>query len=129
MYLEKITINSVDSLLTSDETKIDSWKVGKERDEFDLNWSQDLFQNIVYSTNKEYIINRKYMDIYFALASLGGIANVLITVGFILLRISIFNPQKEIDAFLYSNNSISNFFKKSQRGISITIKNTLTLYN
>ena len=86
IYLQPITISSDDGYVTSSTSIIKSWSVGTVLNDFDLNSQIDLFNITIFSTTLETQIFRYYMKIQDALSGLGGIVNVLLLIGTLLMK-------------------------------------------
>lgn len=111
LFIQKVTISDDDALIFTNKNVKDSWKQGTISKDLDFNSNVSLVGISIYSSNIETVIERKYMKIQDALSSLGGIVNVLISVGLLLLRLS---PFGGINLFL-SNQlfSFRNISKKN----------------
>ena len=103
LIIQQVNIVSDDGLYSSTNSSINSWKIGDLENDFDLNSQINLFDITLFSTKKVTNIKRTYMKIQEALSSLGGIVNVLISVGFILLHLI---PYNGFDVYL-SNHLFS----------------------
>ena len=108
--IEELVIESSDSLFLSRTQK--SWRLEDVNNDIDLNADVNLIEFTVYSSTNQHLMTRTYMSIYTALGSLGGIANILICVGFIILRLSPCSPEAQLDSLL--SNNLFSFKRKSE---------------
>lgn len=122
IYLKKVTISSDDGYLVSSDNKIESWKVGTIENDFDFNYQAEIVQIVLYSSNQEKYYKRTYMKVQEALSRLGGIVNVLISVGFILMKLAPYNGLNiSLSNHLFSFRNINETKKNNTENIMETI--------
>ena len=132
VYMNQMIINTDAGFLLDDWQEMRNWKSGEETDDFDFRKDSPTIARLtMFASNSEMTYSRQYLKIQEALASLGGILNFLILIGFILLKVI---PYKGINHNLANNlfsfptdSKISNDSKESpiRRQETLTKKTVL----
>lgn len=86
LMMDKMTVNSDVGFLWKEEKKIEDWKFGETIEDFDFLNQIALYELHLFSSDVERTYIRRYKKIQDALASLGGILNFFVVVGFFVLK-------------------------------------------
>lgn len=106
MNVQGLQVIDDDHLVLSNDHIKENWQFANNENDFDLNSEVELCEIDFYSINKVLKVNRSYMKLQQALSNLGGIINVMISVGFIFLQLIPFdNLGLTLSNHLYSFRS------------------------
>ena len=86
--LATMTVIDNDGLFVSNSKSSDTWKISENELDIDLNSQIQLASILYMSTNKGTTYSRTYMKLQGELGSLGGITNIFICVGVLLMSLS-----------------------------------------
>lgn len=120
--IEVMSVVDDDDLVTSNNYRKESWNVLDMNIDIDTTVQNSLANIMFFSSRQEMRYTRTYRKLQDALGSLGGITNIFISIGFVIMKLSPFQHiQTYLSKKLYSFRNIN---KKNKRKFSNSKKSS-----
>ena len=135
--LQTMTVVDDDGVVQSNSKSKETWKIGSADFDIDLNSHIQLASLLYMPTNKGVIISRNYMKLQEELGSLGGIANIFMGIGLLLMKMSPFGVlQLFLSKHLFSFQSLGKntqkllkkkLTKKQKQKMNVPLSKNMTI--